>query len=102
MFLYIGEICRYLLAQAPRPSEARHRLRVAMGNGLRPSVWEEFVRRFSIKRIGEFYGATECNCSMINIDGKVSAGGPAPSGIKDSGLLLPHYVALVSLPIMYL
>lgn len=75
VFLYIGEICRYLLAQTPRPSEARHRLRVAMGNGLRPSVWEEFVRRFSIKRIGEFYGATECNCSMINIDGKVGACG---------------------------
>lgn len=75
VFLYIGEICRYLLAQPPRPSETRHRLRLAMGNGLRPSVWEEFVRRFAIERIGEFYGATECNCSMINIDGKVSAGG---------------------------
>lgn len=72
VFLYIGEICRYLLAQPIRPSEARHCVRVAMGNGLRPSVWEEFVQRFGIRRIGEFYGATECNCSMINIDGKVS------------------------------
>lgn len=69
--LYIGEICRYLLAQPVCSSEARHRVRVAFGNGLRPSVWEEFVKRFSIQRIGEFYGATECNCSLINIDGKV-------------------------------
>lgn len=46
-------------------------MRVAYGNGLRPSVWEEFVQRFRIQRVGEFYGATECNCSMINIDGKV-------------------------------
>uniref|UniRef100_A0A3Q4G7U2 long-chain-fatty-acid--CoA ligase n=1 Tax=Neolamprologus brichardi TaxID=32507 RepID=A0A3Q4G7U2_NEOBR len=68
---YIGEICRYLLAQPVGKSEARHRVRVAIGNGLRPSVWEEFVKRFRIQRIGEFYGATECNCSLLNIDGKV-------------------------------
>ncbi|XP_015228094.1 PREDICTED: long-chain fatty acid transport protein 1-like [Cyprinodon variegatus] len=72
---YIGEICRYLLAQPVRQSEAHHRVRVAIGNGLRPSVWEEFVRRFRIKRVGEFYGATECNCSLLNIDGKVGACG---------------------------
>ncbi|XP_056264277.1 long-chain fatty acid transport protein 1-like [Pseudoliparis swirei] len=72
---YIGEICRYLLAQPVRSSEARHRVRVAIGNGLRPSAWEEFVQRFRILRIGEFYGATECNCSMLNIDGKVGACG---------------------------
>ncbi|XP_035763659.1 long-chain fatty acid transport protein 1-like [Neolamprologus brichardi] len=70
---YIGEICRYLLAQPVGKSEARHRVRVAIGNGLRPSVWEEFVKRFRIQRIGEFYGATECNCSLLNIDGKVGA-----------------------------
>ncbi|XP_070770174.1 long-chain fatty acid transport protein 1-like [Enoplosus armatus] len=75
VILYIGEICRYLLAQPARSSEAHHRVRVAVGNGLRPSVWEEFVQRFRIKRVGEFYGATECNCSLINIDGKVGACG---------------------------
>ncbi|XP_069386374.1 long-chain fatty acid transport protein 1-like [Paralichthys olivaceus] len=72
---YIGEICRYLLAQPVRPSEAHHQVRVAFGNGLRPSVWEEFVQRFRIQRVGEFYGATECNCSLINIDGKVGSCG---------------------------
>ncbi|KAF7654930.1 hypothetical protein LDENG_00063290 [Lucifuga dentata] len=72
---YIGEICRYLLAQPVSPSEAGHQVRVAMGNGLRPAVWEQFVQRFRIRRVGEFYGATECNCSLINIDGKVGACG---------------------------
>uniref|UniRef100_A0A8C2WGV8 long-chain-fatty-acid--CoA ligase n=1 Tax=Cyclopterus lumpus TaxID=8103 RepID=A0A8C2WGV8_CYCLU len=72
---YIGEICRYLLAQPVRSSEAHHRVRVAIGNGLRPSVWEEFVQRFRILRVGEFYGATECNCSLLNINGKVGACG---------------------------
>ncbi|KAF3687397.1 Long-chain fatty acid transport protein 1 [Channa argus] len=72
---YIGEICRYLLAQPVRQAEAQHRVRVALGNGLRSSLWDEFVRRFRIRQIGEFYGATECNCSLINIDGKVGACG---------------------------
>uniref|UniRef100_A0A8C1KKT2 long-chain-fatty-acid--CoA ligase n=1 Tax=Cyprinus carpio TaxID=7962 RepID=A0A8C1KKT2_CYPCA len=72
---YIGEICRYLLSQPVRPSESRHQVRVAMGNGLRPNVWEDFMKRFNIKRIGEFYGATECNCSLANMDNKVGACG---------------------------
>ncbi|NWV05787.1 S27A1 protein, partial [Ptilonorhynchus violaceus] len=47
----------------------------ALGNGLRPHLWPEFRRRFRLRRIGEFYGATECNCSIANLDGKVGACG---------------------------
>ncbi|NWR81770.1 S27A1 protein, partial [Centropus unirufus] len=72
---YIGEICRYLLNQPVRESESQHRVRLAVGNGLRPTIWEEFTKRFRIKQIGEFYGATECNCSIANLDGKVGACG---------------------------
>lgn len=72
---YIGEICRYLLSQPRRAPESRHRVRLAVGNGLRPSVWEAFTQRFSIKQVGEFYGATECNCSIANMDGKVGSCG---------------------------
>ncbi|KAM9346327.1 long-chain fatty acid transport protein 1a [Symphorus nematophorus] len=72
---YIGEICRYLLSQPERPSEKGHKVRLAVGNGLRPSVWEAFTERFGVAQIGEFYGATECNCSIANMDGKVGACG---------------------------
>ncbi|KAJ8251360.1 hypothetical protein GJAV_G00220520 [Gymnothorax javanicus] len=72
---YIGEICRYLLSQPVRPAETGHRVRLAVGNGLRPSVWEAFTERFRVAQIGEFYGATECNCSIANMDGKVGACG---------------------------
>uniref|UniRef100_A0A8C9WA57 Very long-chain fatty acid transport protein n=1 Tax=Scleropages formosus TaxID=113540 RepID=A0A8C9WA57_SCLFO len=72
---YIGEICRYLLSQPVRPSETQHQVRLAVGNGLRPSVWEAFMQRFRVAQIGEFYGATECNCSIANMDGKVGACG---------------------------
>lgn len=68
---YIGEICRYLLNQPVRESETQHCVRLAVGNGLRPTIWEDFTKRFRIKQIGEFYGATECNCSIANLDGKV-------------------------------
>lgn len=73
MVQYIGEICRYLLRQPVREAEARHQVRLAVGNGLRPAIWEEFARRFGVRQIGEFYGATECNCSIANMDGKVWA-----------------------------
>ncbi|OXB68247.1 UNVERIFIED_CONTAM: hypothetical protein H355_005379 [Colinus virginianus] len=72
---YIGEICRYLLNQPVRESETQHCVRLAVGNGLRPTIWEDFTKRFRIKQIGEFYGATECNCSIANVDGKVGACG---------------------------
>lgn len=72
---YIGEICRYLLKQPVREAEGRHRVRLAVGNGLRPAIWEEFTKRFHVGQIGEFYGATECNCSIANMDGKVGSCG---------------------------
>ncbi|KAK2087667.1 hypothetical protein P7K49_033574 [Saguinus oedipus] len=81
---YIGEICRYLLKQPVRESERRHRVRLAVGNGLRPAIWEEFTQRFGVRQIGEFYGATECNCSIANMDGKVCAW-RAPGRSRSSG-----------------
>lgn len=68
---YIGELCRYLLNQPPREVEGQHRVRMALGNGLRQSIWTEFSSRFHIPQVAEFYGATECNCSLGNFDGQV-------------------------------
>ncbi|KAJ8260552.1 hypothetical protein COCON_G00162750 [Conger conger] len=72
---YIGEICRYLLNQPVRETERQHSVRMALGNGLRQSIWEEFTTRFNVPQIAEFYGATECNCSLGNFDNKVGACG---------------------------
>jgi len=79
VFQYIGELCRYLVNSPPHPDEKRHRLRLAIGNGLRPEVWPTFQERFCIPRILEFYGATEGNISMFNLSGKVGAVGRIPS-----------------------
>ena len=56
MFVYIGELCRYLVNQPEQEDERAHRLRFAFGNGLRPDVWPEFQKRFAIPEILEFYG----------------------------------------------
>ncbi|WP_424183669.1 long-chain-acyl-CoA synthetase [Actinokineospora sp. G85] len=65
-FCYIGELCRYLLNQPVREAERQHKVRVVVGNGLRPEIWDEFQERFGIRRIAEFYGASECNLAFIN------------------------------------
>ena len=71
---YIGELCRYLLNQPPREAEHQHQVRMALGNGLRQSIWTDFSSRFHIPQVAEFYGATECNCSVGNFDSQVGSG----------------------------
>jgi len=64
---YIGELCRYLLASPPNDLVDRaHKVRIAIGNGLRPEIWEEFQKRFNIPEIGEFYGSTEGTGALLN------------------------------------
>jgi acyl-CoA synthetase (AMP-forming)/AMP-acid ligase II len=65
-FVYIGELCRYLLAQPESPDDRRHAVRVCIGNGLRAEIWHAFKSRFGIEHICEFYGASEGNLVFIN------------------------------------
>ena len=78
LFQYIGELCRYLLHNAPSPLETGHRIRMACGNGLRPDVWRDFQSRFRIPHIFEFYAATEGAVSLFNIEGEPGAIGRVP------------------------
>jgi fatty-acyl-CoA synthase len=78
IFIYIGELCRYLLNSPTHPLEAKHHLRLACGNGLRPDIWADFQTRFRIPQILEWYAATEGNCVFFNFDGKIGAVGRIP------------------------
>ena len=64
---YIGEILRYLMNQPESPDDRNHRLERILGNGLRPDIFKQFRRRFGIKRITEFYGASEGNGAFLNL-----------------------------------
>lgn len=81
-FVYIGELCRYLLNQPPHPEERTHQLRNCFGNGLRPEIWDEFRDRFAIPQICEFYSSTEGNVSILSFDGKVGAVGRIPHWLE--------------------
>jgi fatty-acyl-CoA synthase len=66
-FIYIGEVCRYLLNQPAKPTDRAHKVRLIAGNGLRPEIWDEFTSRFGIARVCEFYAASEGNTAFINV-----------------------------------
>ncbi len=76
-FVYVGELCRYLLRQPATPFDRDHRLRLAAGAGLRPDIWTAFQERFGIARIVEMYGATEGNVSLMNRSGRPGSVGRA-------------------------
>ena len=82
MFVYIGELCRYL-ANAPEvEGEQDHKIRLIFGNGLRPDVWDVMLDRFKVGGVLEFYGATEGNVSFFNFDGRRGAIGRIPSYLR--------------------
>ena len=80
-FVYIGEVCAYLLNQDPKPTDRKHRVRVIAGNGLRPAIWDEFTKRFGIARVCEFYAASEGNTAFVNVLNVDKTTGICPSPI---------------------
>ena len=65
--IYIGELCRYLCNTPRADDDHVNPLTRMMGNGLRPDVWMDFKQRFGVKRIAEFYGASEGNVAFANL-----------------------------------
>jgi fatty-acyl-CoA synthase len=82
IFQYIGELCRYLLNAPPSPDDRDHDVRLVIGNGLRPDIWNAFASRFGIREIREFYGATEGNFALVNLDNKMGAVGRVAPYLK--------------------
>jgi len=78
LFMYVGELCRFLLSTPPHENERKHQLKWIIGNGLRPEVWPSFIDRFNIPHVLEFYGATEGNVGLMNVDGPVGSVGRIP------------------------
>ena len=85
-FIYVGELCRYLINTPERPDDADSPLATMMGNGLRPDVWPAFKKRFGLRRITEFYGASEGNVAFANLLNK-----DATIGMTSSKIALVRY-----------
>jgi fatty-acyl-CoA synthase len=80
-FVYIGEVCRYLLNQPEKDTDRTNKVQVIAGNGLRPEIWDEFTARFNIPRVFEFYGASEGNTGFVNIFHIPKTAGLCPTAV---------------------
>lgn len=85
VFVYIGELCRYLASAPPSSSDTDHRVNRILGNGLQTEVFDTMQTRFGIKKILEFYGATEGNAETLNVFNTPGS----------CGVLIPTRMALV-------
>jgi citronellyl-CoA synthetase len=66
-FGYVGELCRYLLEQPVSPLDIQNKVHVIVGNGMRPSIWDDFKSRYGIERVMEFYASSEGNIGFTNL-----------------------------------
>lgn len=84
-FCYIGELCRYLMNQPPRPDDRDNPIKKIIGNGLRPDIWKAFKQRFGIDEVYEFYAASEGNAAFVNVFNLDATVGfcPAPYAIVE-------------------
>jgi fatty-acyl-CoA synthase len=82
IFLYIGELCRYLVSDGDGRETGDHTLRLACGNGLHADVWTQFQTLSKIPEILEFYAATEGNLSLYNCSGRPGAIGYIPAFLR--------------------
>lgn len=70
-----------LLDAEPRPGERHHPIRLFVGSGMPPGLWEQVLDRFRPARVLEFYAPTEGDAVLANLSrDKVGAmGRPLPS-----------------------
>ena len=69
-FIYVGELCRYLMNLPASETDKSNSTVQISGNGLRPDIWDSFQKRFNIKKIVEIYGATEAVGMTVNSFGR--------------------------------
>jgi fatty-acyl-CoA synthase len=81
-FVYVGEMCRYLLHAPKSDYDRQHTIRVAIGNGLRGDVWGPFKERYQLPWISEFYSATESPATLLTMVEKQGSMGRIPLLIK--------------------
>ena len=68
IFVYVGELCRYIYNQPEQPDDGDNPLKMIAGNGMRGDLMEPLRKRFNLETIYEIYGATEGVGSFLNLE----------------------------------
>ena len=74
--MYVGELCRYLVNRPPSAGDRDHQVTRVFGNGMRPDVWAQFIERFGVEKVLEYYASTEGNAETANMFGVQGSCGP--------------------------
>lgn len=82
--LYVGELCRFLLATPEGKYDRKHNVQVAAGNGLQKDVWVAFQKRFGVPEVREYYRSTE---GLVKFDNRHRAGKPGAGKVGFVGTL---------------
>jgi crotonobetaine/carnitine-CoA ligase len=64
-FNYIGGIIPIIFKADPKPDDADNPLRIMMGGGAPPHIWDAFEQRFGLKLV-EGYGMSEIGLPLMN------------------------------------
>jgi acyl-CoA synthetase (AMP-forming)/AMP-acid ligase II len=59
---YIGELCRYLVNAPPSAEDAKVRIDCAIGNGMRPDIWDKFQVRLCCARCAFSVACSRFSC----------------------------------------
>ncbi|RAH86301.1 very long-chain acyl-CoA synthetase/fatty acid transporter [Aspergillus japonicus CBS 114.51] len=101
---YVGETLRYLLAVPPaldpvtgEDLDKKHNLRLAVGNGLRPDIWNRVKQRFNIPTIAEFYASTEGTSGSWNLSSNDFTAGAIGRNGGFTGWILRRSVVVVKI-----
>jgi nitrogenase molybdenum-iron protein alpha/beta subunit len=57
------------------PLDKTHKIRLAIGSGLRTDIWKQFEKRYGIPWIIEYFGTTEGTAALMNLENKLGACG---------------------------
>ncbi|MCB9482338.1 MAG: long-chain-acyl-CoA synthetase, partial [Desulfobacteraceae bacterium] len=92
LFVYIGELCRYLNNQPLKDNDYENPLLHILGNGMRKDYWLDFKNRFNISKIIEVYGATEGVGGLANVKGEPGMIGKLNIGWKKVGEVVKYNI----------
>lgn len=69
--VYVGDLLTLLTKQPQTELDTSHSIQKILGNGLRPSLWNECKERFGFTQVCEMYGASEnprIFSNILNLD----------------------------------